>query len=69
MPTIPILSNANDHFQIVVASDAFKGKALLEQHRQVMDILRESLRERIHAVKIKTLTKERYSDLKKNTAN
>lgn len=49
-----------DHLEILVVSDEFKGKLLIEQHQIVMDILRESLKEKIHAVKIKTLTPEKY---------
>lgn len=50
-----------DHLEILVVCDAFKGKLLLEQHQMVMDILKESLKEKIHAVKIKTITKEKYN--------
>lgn len=49
-----------DHLEILVISDAFKGKMLLDQHQMVMDILKESLKDKIHAVKIKTITKEKY---------
>ncbi len=50
-----------DHLEILVVSDEFKGKLLLEQHQMVMDILKDSLKEKIHAVKIKTMTKEKYN--------
>ncbi len=50
-----------DHLEILVVSDEFKGKLLLEQHPMVMDILKDSLKEKIHAVKIKTMTKEKYN--------
>lgn len=50
-----------DHLEIIVASDAFKGKMLIDQHQMIMDILKESLKERIHAVKIKTMTLEKYN--------
>ncbi len=49
-----------DHLEILVVSDEFKGKMLLDQHQMVMDILKESLKDKIHAVKIKTMTKEKY---------
>ncbi len=49
-----------DHLEILVVSDEFKGKLLLEQHQMVMDILKDSLKEKIHAVKIKTITKEKF---------
>ena len=44
------------HHGIVVVSDMFEGRPLLEQHQMIMDILREKLKRDIHAVKIKTLT-------------
>lgn len=50
-----------DHLEILVISDEFKGKLLLDQHQMVMDILKESLKEKIHAVKIKTITQEKYN--------
>lgn len=49
-----------DHLEILVVSDAFKGKMLIDQHQMIMDILKDSLKEKIHAVKIKTMTKEKY---------
>lgn len=54
-----------DHLEILVASDAFAGKALLQQHQMVMDILRESLSGPVHAVKIKTMTMDRYNQTAK----
>jgi stress-induced morphogen len=45
-----------DHLEITVWSDAFKGKMLLQQHRMIMDILKEALSGPVHAVKIKTHT-------------
>ncbi len=55
------MTGTQDHLGILVASDVFKGKMLIEQHQLIMDILKESLREKIHAVKIKTMTLEKYN--------
>ncbi len=55
------LTGTMDHLDILVVSDEFKGKLLLDQHQIVMDILKESLKEKVHAVKIKTLTWEKYN--------
>jgi stress-induced morphogen len=52
------LTGTRDHLGLVVASNQFKGKMLVEQHRMVMDILKENLKEEIHAVQIKTMTKD-----------
>jgi len=51
------LTGTKDHLGIQVTSSEFKGKRLLQQHRIVMDILREKLKEEIHAVQIKTIIK------------
>lgn len=58
------MTGTMDHLEILVVSDEFKGKMRLAQHQIVMDILKESLKEKIHAVKIKTLTKEKYEATK-----
>ncbi len=58
------MTGTQDHLGILVASDSFKGKMLIEQHQMIMDILKESLKEKIHAVKIKTLTLEKYQQAK-----
>ena len=53
------LTGTMDHLGITVISDEFAGKALLDQHQMIMDILREKLKEEIHAVQIKTMTYEK----------
>ena len=56
------LTGTMDHLGIMVASDAFKGKMLIDQHQMIMDILKEDLKEKIHAVQIKTMNLERYNE-------
>jgi len=51
------LAEGQDYLGITVLSPAFKGLSILEQHRLVMDQLRETLKEELHAVKIKTRVK------------
>jgi stress-induced morphogen len=53
------LTGTQDHLGILIISDAFLGKRLLQQHQMIMDILKESLKEEIHAVQLKTLTYEK----------
>ncbi len=44
-----------DHFNLQIASQAFQGKTLIEQHQMVYGALRAALRDgRIHAVELKT---------------
>ncbi len=61
MVTVSDMTGTMDHLEILVVSDIFKGKMLIDQHQIVMDILKEPLKEKVHAVKIKTITKEKYS--------
>lgn len=56
------LTGTMDHLNIFVVSDAFKGKMLIDQHQMIMDILKEDLKDKIHAVKIKTMTKEKFEN-------
>jgi stress-induced morphogen len=56
--TVTDLKGSGDHFALVIKSDEFRGKKLLQQHRMVMDILKNGLQNEIHAVQIKTMTKE-----------
>jgi len=58
------LTGTRDHLDIMVVSDVFKGKLLIDQHQILMDILKEELKSRIHAVKLKTLTVEKYNQIK-----
>ena len=53
------LRGTGDHLGLLVVSNRFQGQPLLEQHKIVMDVLREKLKEEIHAVKIKTFTHEK----------
>lgn len=48
-------TGTGDHFQVIVASRAFDGLPLLDQHRRVNDALAEQLRDgSIHELRIKT---------------
>jgi len=48
-------TGTGDHFQVVVASPAFDGLALLDQHRRVNDALAAPLGDgSIHELRIKT---------------
>ncbi len=56
------LRGTGDHLGLLVISNKFQGEPLLEQHKMVMDVLKEKLKEEIHAVKIKTLTYEKAKE-------
>ena len=54
------LTGTQDHLGILIISDAFAGKMLIQQHQMIMDILKEKLHSNeIHAVQLKTLTHEK----------
>lgn len=59
------MTGTRDHLDITVVSDVFKGKLLIEQHQILMDLLKEELKQRIHAVRLKTFTKEKFAQLNK----
>jgi stress-induced morphogen len=44
------------HFKVVVVSDAFEGKPLVERHRLVYEILAEEMRSGVHALTITSRT-------------
>lgn len=48
------MTGTGDHFDIVVVSNAFQGKTMLEQHQMVFSLLRDEMDRRIHAVQLKT---------------
>ncbi len=62
--TVQDMTGTRDHLDITVVSDAFKGKLLIEQHQILMNLLKEELKQRIHAVKLTTLTWEKFEKAK-----
>lgn len=63
--TVEDMTGTKDHLAITVVSDAFKGKILIEQHQILMNLLKEELKNRIHAVKLHTFTKEKFEQFNK----
>jgi len=58
------MTGTRDHLAITVVSDAFEGKLLIQQHQILMNLLKEELQSRIHAVKLQTYTKAKYASNK-----
>ena len=50
------MTGTNDHFELVVVSQTFEGKGMVERHRIVYGALGASVGGEIHALKLKTLT-------------
>jgi BolA protein len=43
------------HFRVLIVSDAFTGKSRVTRHRIVNDVLRDELKDGVHALAIKAL--------------
>jgi stress-induced morphogen len=54
MHSVPLGSET--HFKVIVVSDAFEGKSLVERHRLVYEALGEELRSGVHALAITSRT-------------
>ncbi|XSG82064.1 MAG: BolA family protein [Methyloligella sp. ZOD6] len=51
------------HFAVLIVADAFAGKSRLERHRMVNTALADELAGGIHALAIRAMTPEEYSDV------
>jgi acid stress-induced BolA-like protein IbaG/YrbA len=56
------MTGGGDHFEALVVSDKFQGKGLVEQHQVVYAALGDAMRERVHALALKTLTPAQYQN-------
>ena len=55
------LTGGGDHYQVLVVSDRFAGKGLVQQHQMVYAAVREEMdSEAIHALALKTFTPEAW---------
>lgn len=52
------------HFEAVIVSQEFDGKTLLERHQLVYKVLGDAMKDRIHALSLKTYTPEQWSSIK-----
>lgn len=48
------------HFDALIVSTAFEGKPRIERHRLVYAALGDRMRDRVHALSMKTLTPEEH---------
>lgn len=49
-------AGSESHFKIIIVSDQFQGKKLLERHRLINDLLAEELAQTIHALTLHPMT-------------
>lgn len=52
------------HFEAVIVSPEFEGKSLLERHKLVYEVLGDAMKERIHALSLKTYTPKQWESMK-----
>ncbi|HLW71703.1 MAG TPA: BolA/IbaG family iron-sulfur metabolism protein [Candidatus Binataceae bacterium] len=55
-------TGGGDHFQALVVSAQFEGRGLVERHQLVYGALGEAMRERVHALALKTLTPAQHQN-------
>ncbi|CAH2070960.1 unnamed protein product, partial [Iphiclides podalirius] len=56
---------AETHFKVVVVSDKFDGLALIKRHRLVNEILKEELKNGVHALSIVAKTTKQWEESEK----
>ena len=55
-------TGGGDHFSVVVISDVFKNMSLVNRHKLIYSMLKEFLNKEIHALQLKTSTKEEFNN-------
>lgn len=59
------LTGTQDHWQVLIVSQAFEGKTRVEQHQMVMGPLQERFgSNEIHAMALKTFTPDKWEGVK-----
>lgn len=56
------VSGDGHHWEAVIVSEAFRGKNKVQQHQLVYKALGDRMREEIHALSMKTLTPEQWTE-------
>ncbi len=52
------------HFEALIVSTEFEGKSLIDRHKLVYSVLGDAMKERIHALSLKTFTPEQWDSQK-----
>jgi len=55
-------TGGGDHFEALVVSAQFEGRGLVERHQLVYGALGDAMRERVHALALKTLTPAQHQN-------
>lgn len=62
-------AGSESHFKLIVVSNAFDGKMLLQRHRLINKILENELSTSIHALSIHALTPSEWDKKNKQVSN
>ncbi|MFV2060645.1 MAG: BolA/IbaG family iron-sulfur metabolism protein [Gammaproteobacteria bacterium] len=57
---------SESHFNVILVSDDFNEKGLLQRHRMINEILAEELKHKIHALAIHTYTIKEWAEQNNN---
>lgn len=62
-------SNGETHFDLLIVSESFEGKKLIERHRMVNEVVSEEFKNGLHALSIKAKTPSEYEKQVSNSSN
>ncbi|KAG8560066.1 hypothetical protein GDO81_014765 [Engystomops pustulosus] len=57
-----VAPGSETHFKVVIVSDVFDGKSLIQRHRLVNDLLKEELAGPVHALSIQAKTPQQWDE-------
>lgn len=63
------VSGDGRHFQVIVVSDEFDGKTMVQQHRLVYATLGDKVGNDIHALSVNTYTRRQWQQHKQSSGN
>ena len=55
--------NDETHLEAIVVSNEFKNLSLVDQHKRVMNLLKNSFNTNLHALKLKTYTLDKWKQM------
>lgn len=55
-------TSAGGHYRLVIVSNEFEGRSLIERHRLVNEAVRDLFGLKIHALSMQTLTPDQWKD-------
>lgn len=55
------LTGTQDHYKVIVVTDSFDGKRLVQRHQMINESLKEPLKGPLHALTIEAYTKDEWA--------